>query len=124
MARQLGAGIETHQRGAALGLAVVPDRFLADSGDRIDPSDLAEVEILRWRRAGGVSRRLDATAQNRQYRRAVLARDAVDASVRTVADVAAGGGPVFVGDCAFDNVEQHGTTTSGNVGYRPNGCVH
>jgi len=98
MTRQLRAGIEARQRNASLGLLVVPDRFLAYPGHRIDPGDFAEVDVLRRRSAGQVARRLNAAGDDRQHGRAILAADAVDASVRTIADISGRASAVFVGD--------------------------
>src|SRR6266481_1114009 len=98
MTRQLRAGIEARQRNASLGLLVVPDRFLAYPGHRIDPGDFAEVDVLRRRSAGQVACGLDAAGDDGQDGRAILAADAVDASVRTIADISGRGSAVFVGD--------------------------
>src|SRR5262249_36831239 len=96
--RQFRAWLKTYHRGSAFGLFVVPDRLLAHPRHRIDPGYFAHMEILRRGCSANFRRGLDAARYDRQNGCAVLAADAVDASVGPIADIPGSGRAVFVFD--------------------------
>src|SRR3982075_339140 len=102
MGRKRRPRLETRHDRAALADLVLPDPLLTDPRARIDPRKLAQREDLRGRPTSGVRGGLNATGDDGQDGRPVLARHGVDAAVRPVADIPCRHGPELIRDGTLD----------------------
>src|SRR5712692_4389961 len=101
MQRKLHARLKADNSGASAGRFVLPYRFLTNAGYHVSPGNIAEHKGLRARRIADGICRFDATRNDREYRRSVLARDRMDAPIGPVGDISRGDGTGLIRDFSF-----------------------